>query len=377
VALGESTHGTSGFYALRTAISKQMIQKKGFTVLVFENELGPSLDINKALLTDMPVRRIVDTFFSVIYRTKEMEDLLEWVRLHNRSSKKTVLLAGVDMQSYNSDMVRLKLLCRQDTVLIPRLLRMDTLQSKARTPADFDSLRGLAIQCAALFSQRSVNKSRQAGRDSLGKVQALTDRLFMQLINAYQKKVLEKTTGVTNATLPQDGNFRDSLMAANVVWLNRVYFPGEKMIVWAHDEHVMRTRNMTRSHYYYRFTQTMGEYLERDYARKYRTFAFLTGSGTLTGFDSHANPTILPLEQPPVDSYEYWLNSCNGQAGYVSLDPMHIPEEHLRLFQFLRWRALGFYGVQAPFREYNLAGNFDGLFFVRFSTPTNSRPIGR
>jgi erythromycin esterase len=372
VGLGESTHGTSEFSVLKTNISKQLVEKHGFTVIAFENELGPSLDINAALLTEMPVKHIVDTFFSTIYRTKEMEDLLQWVRMHNRSSGKQVFLAGMDMQSYFSDIVRLKLLLAGDTALLPLLLKMSTLQQKARSAAEFDTLQNLALYSAALFRNHPVNKSRFSHKDNSKDKRLLADRLFTQLINAYKKKVLGYTTGMTNAFLPQEDNFRDSLMADNILWLNRVCFPGSKIIVWAHNEHITRSQDKTRADHLFKYTRTMGEYLEKDYPGKYKAFALLTGSGRITGFNNSGRPSESALEEPPVDSYEYYLNTCSGSPGYVSLDPAGIPDQHLRLFRYLRWRTLGFSGWNVPFRAYNLLHNFDGLFFVRMSTPVQA-----
>src|SRR6202012_3968505 len=124
----------------------------------------------------------------------------------------------------------------------------------------------------------------------------LADKLFSQLANAYKKKILGRTTGLTNASFPEEGNFRDSLMADNVVWLNRVRFPGSKIVVWAHDEHVSKSINRERMNYFFRRNRSMGQYLEGKYRNQYKAFAFLTATGKTTGFTASAHPVVYAIE---------------------------------------------------------------------------------
>ena len=47
VLLGEASHGTSEFYSVRAALSKRLIEEKGFSIIAVEGDWPPSQHVNR------------------------------------------------------------------------------------------------------------------------------------------------------------------------------------------------------------------------------------------------------------------------------------------------------------------------------------------
>jgi protein-L-isoaspartate(D-aspartate) O-methyltransferase len=111
VLLGEATHGTSEFYRLRAAITRELVTKKGFGIVAVE------ADWPDAALVDRYVRRVDSheshanaaapaskqhafaRFPTWMWRNTEVETFVEWLRDHNASApiEKRVRFAGLDL----------------------------------------------------------------------------------------------------------------------------------------------------------------------------------------------------------------------------------------------------------------------------------------
>jgi erythromycin esterase-like protein len=90
VLLGDGSHGTSEFYSARAEITKRLVQKHGYTIIALEADWpdaeaidryvrmrpGPKAGIGGIAKGHEPFNR----FPSWMWRNREMQDLVEWVR---------------------------------------------------------------------------------------------------------------------------------------------------------------------------------------------------------------------------------------------------------------------------------------------------------
>lgn len=106
VLLGESTHGTSEYYAMRAEISKQLIKEHNFNFISVEGDWDTCFNINlyvKGLayqeMTARDVLLLLNRWPKWMWANEEMLDLIEWLREYNqnRSDKEKVGFYGFDV----------------------------------------------------------------------------------------------------------------------------------------------------------------------------------------------------------------------------------------------------------------------------------------
>lgn len=102
VALGEATHGNKEFQQLRLDVLQVLVEKYGVRAFALEGDFGGCEAINRYIHGEggTAAEALSATGFA-IYRTKEMENLVEWMRDYNASAA-----LGDDLRFYGFDMQR-------------------------------------------------------------------------------------------------------------------------------------------------------------------------------------------------------------------------------------------------------------------------------
>lgn len=93
VAIGESTHGTSEFYKLREIITKQLIKKHGFNLVILENAYD-EIELLNEKLQIKSLDDLIGKHLFAIYQTEEMKSFLSWSKEYFR--KKEIKFKGCD-----------------------------------------------------------------------------------------------------------------------------------------------------------------------------------------------------------------------------------------------------------------------------------------
>ena len=102
VALGEATHGNKEFQQLRLDVLQVLVEKYGVRAFALEADYGGCEAINRYIHGEggTAAEALSATGFA-IYRTEEMENLVEWMRDYNASAAQ-----GDDLRFYGFDMQR-------------------------------------------------------------------------------------------------------------------------------------------------------------------------------------------------------------------------------------------------------------------------------
>lgn len=100
VALGEATHGNKEFQQLRLDVLQVLVEKYGVRAFALEADYGGCEAINRYIHGEggTAAEALSATGFA-IYRTEEMENLVEWMRDYNASAAQ-----GDDLRFYGFDM---------------------------------------------------------------------------------------------------------------------------------------------------------------------------------------------------------------------------------------------------------------------------------
>jgi len=107
VLLGESTHGTDEYFSIRLKLTKDMIRKHRYSVVLFETEWSLGYEINKYIhrtIDEDPVKllnKLSKKYPRWILYNKYVLDLMKFLREWNDTHAKKVYFYGIDCQDIN------------------------------------------------------------------------------------------------------------------------------------------------------------------------------------------------------------------------------------------------------------------------------------
>ena len=312
VALGEGTHGTAEFYKLRYWITRELIEKKGFTHIALENDLSDGLLLNEGLNNEADLNTLMKKRLLSIWQNEETKELLTWVRSYNQTHKKRVSIDGIDFVYINVDIEALQKVLTHQTALL----------------AGVEQLKAPAALQDEVWEATNVKDSKidyKAMGESSYKGYLMADSLD-QRINASSLSMQVKSAShliilnIKQAFAPfyhqatkTDEPSRDVNMAVNVAEILKN--SNDKMVIWAHNAHVAKTG------IYDNEVGGMGGEIIKHFPGQY----FVMGTGTATGTfaateqsrDTYTNPMkAYPLEKTVADSWETHFLALNKPAFY-------------------------------------------------------------
>ncbi|RJQ83623.1 MAG: protein-L-isoaspartate(D-aspartate) O-methyltransferase [Desulfobacteraceae bacterium] len=105
VLLGEATHGTAEFYAMRARITRELIQHKGFRIVAIEADWPDTAQVNRYIngqIAETPPEKPFGRFPTWMWANVQFAQFVEWVRNHNLENgygQQAVNLYGLDLYS--------------------------------------------------------------------------------------------------------------------------------------------------------------------------------------------------------------------------------------------------------------------------------------
>ena len=244
VLIGEATHGTSEFYRMRQAITRALIERKGFTIVAAEADWPDAERINQYVRGKEPGPRDWQAFARFptwMWRNLEVLEFIEWLRMHNdkvASPEDRVGFYGLDLYSlFTSIHEVLRYLERVD----PELARMARRRYACLMPFESDP---------ALYGRAVITRKYEECEDEV--VQMLTDLLKkrMELVAQDREEffnALQNARIIANAEryyramyygAAESWNLRDEHMFGTLEALLAWHGPTSKAVVWAHNSHV-------------------------------------------------------------------------------------------------------------------------------------------
>ncbi|QKG58180.1 erythromycin esterase family protein [Hymenobacter sp. BRD128] len=117
----------------------------------------------------------------------------------------------------------------------------------------------------------------------------------------------------------------------------------------------------------------LGQWLRATYGGGYVGLGLALGQGSYAAENPAGQWVATPLETPPPGSYEAWLRT-GLPAFFLSLHKLELTEANAWLFQQQLLRDAGSRQTRHQFGLHDLRGAFDGLVFLRDSTPAHFLP---
>ncbi len=338
VLLGESTHGTSEYYQIRSELSKKLIEEYGFNFVLVEGDWNASWQVNKYVkqLPGAPesVRDALRTFNNRwphwMWNNEEMLELITWMRERNERLPESERAGfyGMDVYSF-----------------------WDSIDAVARVTDKLDesdaSVIEEALDCFLRFNRNHENYLRN--------VMSTGQHCGRQIRSAHNTvQNMEKPDGFSdhdwlylrqnmNVILQGDLHYRGMLERGPASWNERVnHFKQSltymlnwytenygiwepKGIVWAHNTHVGDARATDMRHSGMR---NIGELARVSYGKE---SVFAIGFGTYTGRVNAGTSwasamEIMRIPEAQIGSLEFHLNNLEYPDLWLDLNEERTAE---------------------------------------------------
>jgi protein-L-isoaspartate(D-aspartate) O-methyltransferase len=307
VLLGEATHGSSEFYRMRARISRELITRKDFSFVAIEGDWPDAARVDHYVRHFEYPASEWEAFarFPVwMWRNKEVQEFVDWLRGHNTHSKpeRRVAFHGLDLYSlYTSIRAILNYLDDVD----PDAARIARERYACLTPWQADPA---TYGHAALTGSYRTCENDVADMliDLLQKRSDYTPHDGERFLDAVQNARL-----VTNAERyyrimyygsRASWNLRDSHMFETLLNLLDHHGSKSKAIVWAHNSHVgdaAATEMSLRGEF------NIGQLCRKDFGAGVYSIGFGTNSGTVAAASNWDEPMDIKTVRPAMEkSYE-------------------------------------------------------------------------
>ena len=329
VGLGEATHGTHEFFAMKHRLFRWLVERFDFRTFAFECDYGESIYLDRWLnhgegdLDDL----MRNTMHFWTWRTVEVKALFEWMRRVNLERPETERLhfVGVDCQyaTYQPALLReyLERVSPQRRAGIePLLAREESFRDSRFSNLSWEEYQSLQQDLEAEWRAWQDLKEEFTRQSSPREFE--TARQLLRSLSQVNQFVFER-----NATV----NYRDLFMADNALWAQEHYGAGRGIAFWAHNLHVANDSSDN-------WADATGYHLRQQLGRQYVAvgFSFCRGTFSAWGYDpvsqTYTGLQVHTIDVPPL---AYSVNDlffvADKKAFFVRLDRL-VPGEPLHVW---------------------------------------------
>jgi protein-L-isoaspartate(D-aspartate) O-methyltransferase len=244
VLLGEATHGTAEFYQMRARITRELITKRGFTIVAVEADWPDAARVDRYVRHGpvVPERGPAFSRFPTwMWRNAEVHDFVEWLRFWNADCPDPARRAGfygLDLYSlFTSIAAVLRYLDEvdPDTAALARR-RYGCLSPWQRDPAVYGraALTGQYQTCA-----EPVNRMLRDMMERRLEYAVYDGERFLDAAqNARLVANAERYYRVMYSGQVDSWNLRDRHMFDTLDMLLKFHGPEARAVVWEHNSHV-------------------------------------------------------------------------------------------------------------------------------------------
>ena len=383
VLIGESSHGTHEFYEARAAITKWLIEEKGFCAVAAEADWPDAYRVNRyvrGLGDDDTADEALsgfERFPAWMWRNVVVRDFVDWLRWHNQHSQgnRQTGFYGWDLYSLHRSMREvIAYLDKVDPRAAARA--RDRYACFDHTSADdgqaygFAAAFGAGLSCERQAIEQLVDMQRNAmeiaRRDGL----LAEDEAFYAQQNAQTVRNAEVYYRAMFGGRVTSWNLRDKHMAQTLTALfahldRQGGTEPTRIVVWAHNSHVGDARATEVGA---DGQLTLGQLVRERYGEDCRLIGFSTYTGTVTAASEWGGIAERKVVRPALNgSVEELFHETGRSAFMVSPMISHAAAEPLSVVRL--GRAIGVIYLpeterQSHYYHVRPADQFDAMIHI-------------
>ena len=308
ILLGEATHGTSEFYRARSAITRRLIEKHGFTVVAVEADWPDAARIDAYVRHHATRPRRGESFVRFptwMWRNVEVLEFADWLRRYNEGklAERQASFHGLDVYSLSESMhAVISYLGRVDSQASERArYRYGCLSPWQEDPAKY----GQAVVHGGLDPCETsvVQQLKEMLAKRLDWIEKDGEAWFDATLNARIVRAAERYYRSMYQGANESWNLRDRHMfdTLQAIIAHRGF--GTKSVVWAHNSHV---GNAAATAMGWRGQFNIGELARLAFGDGAVLVGFGTDTGTVAAAsDWGADMEIKTVRPARADSYEH------------------------------------------------------------------------
>lgn len=344
VLIGEASHGTSEFYTMRAAITKQLIEQKEFNIVAIEGDWPDSARIDH-YVRHRSVPRSEWTAFARfptwMWRNKETSAFIDWLHERNKSKPFEARTAfhGLDLYSlYTSVRAVIDYLeaCDKDLADLARH-RYGCLSPWEADPAAYGhaALTGNYKKCeqevAAMLVELLQNRQLLGSDDG--------EQFFDAAQNARLIANAERYYRIMYYGSRASWNLRDSHMFETLQNILDHHGQKSKAVVWAHNSHIGNAKATEMSR---RGEHNIGQLCRENFGGQSYHIGFGTHDGTVAAASSwDGEMQVMNVRPSHPQSYERLLHMTNVPGLMLPLGEGGAQDVRDRLTKPRLERAIG------------------------------------
>lgn len=325
VCLGENFHRVAEYSAMKTRIIKYLHENLGFDVVAFESGLGECETVYQDADKLTPKDMMENSIFP-IWHSKETLGLFDYIKQQNKTTH-PLYLTGYDMQPTSSYFINF---------MTGWIGTID--KNYAREYANFESQ--YFADCYKIINQYQENSYKHENelneiknkyepqyKKAIKFIDDNKDKLAAvypnnpNIINIAKKSLSDRLKFVEMVKLDtvKSYEYRDTIMAENVEWITNVLYPGKKVILWAHNDHLAKNTSKMlvkeNGQWINSFT-SMGELLNKKLNDKEYVLGLYMNSGRACSITTQKNFDINPM---PEGSLENNMRKSGYNYSFIDL----------------------------------------------------------
>ena len=349
IALGEVTHGSSEIFKMKSKIIRYLVENEGFDIFSIEANMPEAYKLNKYVIKgEGNPKKLIKGMIFWTWNTKEILDLVDWMRDYNSKHAKKVIFTGFDMQYYEGAISELKRICTSYNVDLRN--SFNTLETNLEK---FEKVRKYRIISYSLeernYFKREFSDLRKLGHE---KIKDPKDRLwFLQCVRIIEQSVTFKQNA-------NNKDYRDKCMSENLLWIYNHSKTTSKIIVWAHNGHIQKSDN------------AMGYYVSRKLKQKYLVIGFALNNGKYTALNLKTGKlSAYNLKPAYPGTYEYYFHKVGKPLFLLDFKCLNLKDQRNKwLNKKLKFRQLGAVSSSMQFSIDPILKDFDMVIFIDRST---------
>lgn len=360
---GEASHNTKEFFDLKAKFFKHLVKTQGVKIFIMEESYQAESGINEWISGGKgDINTIAENFNIGFWHTKEIVNLLEWMRDYNMGKPREEHLRfyGMDIQIGKKINEEIRKFINKNKI---------TVDEKLLTVADSCANKNIDYSKTESWWEIQIPKLNKLKQQILNS--KIESKEYIPVIRSLDYLIsYTEYASLIKDEYPKSSEYRDLRMFENVKYIVENESKNGKAFIWAHNEHI----NKREMYYTGSNIINLGRHLKDYYNEDYYSVGFDFGTGKINGFVIDKNKgnhwKTYHIEEPFRKTYANTLMSVDKDIYFLDLENA-LKNEPTKFFsQKSKHLLIGGGGYQPkPLHKIMVSKiyteTYDGLIFIK------------